>query len=64
MMKAFRLFDIEGKGKISFRDLKRVAKELGEVLNDEDIQMMIDETDHDGDGEIGEEDWVRILYKG
>lgn len=28
-LKAFRLFDTEGKGKISLTDLKRVAKELG-----------------------------------
>ena len=28
-LKAFRLFDEEGKGKISLYDLKKVAKELG-----------------------------------
>lgn len=27
--KAFKLFDIDEKGKISFKDLKRVSKELG-----------------------------------
>jgi Ca2+-binding EF-hand superfamily protein len=30
--KVFSLFDVEGKGKISIRDLKRVAKELGETM--------------------------------
>lgn len=29
VLKAFRLFDEEGKGKISLYDLKRVARELG-----------------------------------
>ncbi|KAI9322046.1 centrin-1 [Zopfochytrium polystomum] len=64
MMRAFRLFDVEGRGKISFKDLKRVARELGEEMGDDEIQMMIDETDKDGDGEIGEEDWIRILFRG
>ena len=29
MKKAFKLFDSESKGKITFKDLKRVSKELG-----------------------------------
>lgn len=37
-------------GKISLRKLKRVAKELGEALSDEELQAMIDEFDRDGDG--------------
>ena len=36
ILKAFRLFDDDEKGKISFRNLKRVAKELGENMTDEE----------------------------
>lgn len=63
MMKAFRLFDDDETGKISFKNLKRVAKELGENMTDEEIQEMIDEADRDGDGEISEEEFYRIMRK-
>ncbi|XP_053113329.1 centrin-2 isoform X4 [Hemicordylus capensis] len=63
VLKAFRLFDDDGTGKISFKNLKRVAKELGENLTDEELQEMIDEADRDGDGEINEQEFLRIMKK-
>jgi len=63
VLKAFRLFDDDGTGKISFKNLKRVAKELGETLTDEELQEMIDESDRDGDGEISQEEFLRIMKK-
>ncbi|TPX56669.1 hypothetical protein PhCBS80983_g04376 [Powellomyces hirtus] len=63
IVKAFRLFDDDDTGKISFKNLKRVAKELGENLTDEELQEMIDEADRDGDGEISQEEFLRIMKK-
>ena len=63
ILKAFRLFDDDETGKISFRNLKRVAKELGENMTDEELQEMIDEADRDGDGEVNEEEFFRIMKK-
>lgn len=63
ILKAFRLFDDDATGKISFKNLKRVAKELGENLTDEELQEMIDEADRDGDGEINEQEFLRIMKK-
>lgn len=63
ILKAFRLFDDDETGKISFKNLKRVAKELGENLTDEELQEMIEEADRDGDGEVNQEEFLRIMKK-
>uniref|UniRef100_A0A0B7BTF9 EF-hand domain-containing protein n=1 Tax=Arion vulgaris TaxID=1028688 RepID=A0A0B7BTF9_9EUPU len=63
ILKAFRLFDDDETGKISFCNLKRVSKELGENMTDEELQEMIDEADRDGDGEINQEEFLRIMKK-
>ena len=63
IMKVFSLFDDDTSGHISFRNLKRVANELGENLTDEELQEMIDEADRDGDGLINEDEFYRVMKK-
>ena len=63
LWKAFTLFDDDDTGSISLNNIKRVAKELGEDLTEEEFQEMLDEADHDGDGEIKEEDFLKMMQK-
>ncbi|KAM0754898.1 EF-hand [Meredithblackwellia eburnea MCA 4105] len=61
LRRAFKLFDDDNTGRISVRNLKKVARDLGESLGDEELKAMIDEFDLDGDGEISEQEFINIM---
>jgi len=61
MVKAFKLFDADSKGKIKFADLKTIATELGEKMSDSELQGMMDEADTDGDGAVNEDEFLRVM---
>ena len=50
-------------GKISLRNLKRVAKELGETMSDAELLEMIERADTDTDGEINFDEFYAIMTK-
>lgn len=59
--KAFALFDDDQTGAISVKNLRRVARELGETLSDDELQAMIEEFDKNGDGVIDEAEFMAIM---
>ena len=61
--KVFRLFDDDGTGNITLRNLRRVAKELGETMTDEELQEMIDRADSNGDSAVTMDDFYNIMTK-
>ncbi|CAD2218461.1 centrin [Angomonas deanei] len=63
ILKAFQLFDLDKKGKISFANLKEVAKLLGENPGDDVLQEMIAEADEDGDGEVSFEEFKSVMTR-
>ena len=61
--KIFNLFDDEKTGFISIKNLRRVAKELGETIDDSELQEMIERADTDNDGLVSEEEFYNIITK-
>jgi Ca2+-binding EF-hand superfamily protein len=61
--KAFNFFDEENSGKISLKNIKRVAKEIGENMPDDYWKELLEDADRDGDGEINEEEFTRIMRR-
>ena len=59
-MRAFELFDSDGKGVITLEDLRRVARELGEGLEEDEMRAMIEEFDMEGKGGVDREEFVSI----
>ncbi|CAH1399342.1 unnamed protein product [Nezara viridula] len=61
--RAFQLMDKEEKGFISIDDLRRVAKDIGEVISEEEMQEMIDEADSSNTGHVSKEDFLNFMNK-
>nr|CCA23977.1 calciumdependent protein 4 putative [Albugo laibachii Nc14] len=63
IQKVFALFDDDQTGKISLRNLKRVARELGETMSDAELLEMIERADTDQDGEIKPDEFYAIMTR-
>ena len=63
ILEAFRIFDKDGNGVISSRELKHVMANLGEVLSEYEVEAMIREADCDGDGCINYAEFFTMFNK-
>ena len=59
--RAFRLFDKSRSGAITVRDLRMVCRQIGVVLDDDELHDLIGEFDLDGDGAIDEREFLAIM---
>jgi len=63
MRQAFRSFDDDETGAVTFENLKRVALELGEDMTDDELKEMLREIDKDGSGDINEDEFLAVVNK-
>jgi centrin-1 len=63
LRKVFNLFDDEKTGFVSVKNLRKITKELGEQIDEHELQEMIDKADLDNDGLVSEEEFYQIMTK-
>ena len=61
--KVFKLFDDDGTNTITLKNLRRVARELGETMTDEELQEMIERADSNNDKVVTMDDFYNIMTK-
>ena len=60
IMKAFKLFDVNGDGVVTATELKNVLKKLGGNVSDKDIGDMIGSADDDGNEEVDYREFEKL----
>ena len=61
--RVFKLFDEDRNGEITVENLRRVAKELGEDIPDDELNEIIMRADLDGDGKLSFDDFFAVITK-
>ena len=57
------MFDVAANGSIRSNDLKKIARELGVDVKEEELEEMIKAADADGDGEVNEKEFTEFMMK-
>ena len=63
LRRVFNLFDDDRKGSISVDDLRRVARELGEEISEEELKEIVQRADLDADKQLSFEDFYNVMTK-
>lgn len=59
--RAFKLFDVDGKGIITMDDLRRTMREIGQSMEEQELQSMIKEFDSEGKGGVNVDEFTKIM---
>ncbi|XP_074663137.1 neo-calmodulin-like [Tubulanus polymorphus] len=62
LMRAFRVFDADGNGKISADELKKMLRKRGDKLTEEEMNDVMNNADINEDGFIDYEEFVRMMH--
>lgn len=63
LRKVFNLFDEERTGFITLQCLKKMVREMGENIDEAELQEMITNADLDQDGMVSEEEFYNVMTK-
>merc|ERR1719325_456328 len=59
----FMMFDKDGDGTVSTRELGAVMRSLGNNPTEEELEDMIDDADRDGSGSVDFKEFVELMIK-
>ena len=57
------MFDVAAVGSITVSNLKKIARELGISVSEEELNEMIKRADVDGDGEVSEKEFTDFMMQ-
>lgn len=59
----FVLFDVDKTGHINIKNIKKIARDLGETCDDEELLDLIRKADSDNDGQVSFDDFYNVMTK-
>lgn len=59
---AFNMFDSDRSGYIDRNEVRSLMKKLAQTLSDEEVDLIMEECDTDGDGEISFEEFKTMMF--
>lgn len=61
LKEAFDAFDTDGNGFISISELGKLMENLGAKMTDAELQLVLKDADHDGDGQINFDEFCKLM---
>ena len=61
MVEAFKVFDRDNDGRISYQDLRKVMRQIGDNMSDEMCKEIIASGDTDSDGFLSYDEFIKMM---